>query len=78
MASYSEPHHKVFQEFGKDQNPKIKLFHGSILFQGGKASLLRNSTEITWLHYNCKKKKYLRKKMKDFQSSLIKKWKASM
>ena len=46
MAPYSEPHDKVFQEYGKDQDPKIKLFNGLILSQRKLTSLLRNSTQI--------------------------------
>ena len=46
MAQYSEPHHKVFKGFGKNQDPKINLFHGLILFQTELTSLLRNSTAI--------------------------------
>ena len=46
MAPYGEPHEKVFQKYGKDQGPKIKLFHGLILSQRELTSLLRNSTQI--------------------------------
>ena len=46
MAPYSKPHGKVFQEYGKDQDPKTKLFHGLILSQRESTSLLRNSTQI--------------------------------
>ena len=32
MVPYSQPHHKVFQGFREDEDPKINLFHGLILF----------------------------------------------
>ena len=46
MTPYSEPDDKVFQEYGKDQDPKIKLFHCFILFQRESTSLLCDSTQI--------------------------------
>ena len=46
MVPYREPHDKVFREYGKDQDPKNKLFHGLMLSQRESISLLRNSTQI--------------------------------